>query len=1621
MASDASSSIDDHTALLASGGGNATAQGVTFQASVAAYFAAQSLAERPVEGRLGLAAVHASEFRFETEVPVDDTLVALDNGGWLFIQAKNGLTGSVSPESEYGKTCEEIVRLWKLTSASDHKADWCRPLSSEKDRIIIAVGPQSSSPIRQHLAKALDKLRGNSEARLSNQETEAIDKFRRHLAHFAALPVLEIDITHIDQICRLVHVVHYDFGGPHRETGETLMRSVLSDGSSEGAAFRTVEVECSLAMAASNGFAIEQLRSKLASGGLAVKGLSDYRNDISKLQARTTRVARKLKPHEQVHVRGQPITISRACVSAATDAARDGSLVLVGEPGSGKSAAINTTARLLIDDGEDVVLLAVDELPVDSQEGLSGMLGIDHPLHEVLENWPGADPGFLIIDALDSSRFAGGEALLRSLIHEVMQLTGRQWNVVASIRTFDLDVGQDMASLFNGVPPAEDFMDIHLQKVRHVRVAEWTEAEFSELMERAPDLKQAVDLGGSKLAELARVPFNTSLLAELLSAGTDPQEFKDMGSQIQLLDAYWNYRIRPLPVSAERCVATTVQAIINRGQMEVPRLEASDGTGDGLDHVLRSGMLTPAHGNRDVAFRHHLLFDYAASRTVIDLGDLPKLIALVSDFETALVLAPALSLALRSRWQWADQDGFWRIIAALAGDDDVNPVIQSVASRVASELPSEAADLSGFVDCVSSGEIDVATAEMTLAQVIGSLVVRSQDQEPLNAAPWCSLAAGMVPFVSGTAGPLRSVLITFIDTDLDVENLEKLGAVARALLEFAFDEPIGARYMPFAIEFVCKTFGTDPVASRELLERLLEPNRMTDHAADDMHWLARYVDRLFQFDPDLVVMIYDRVFSFELSENTKTRIGDSRILSLTSNSQQDFDMAKHGLAESFDAFVNQHPLEAARATIKVARGYASTKHGVDLDKRSLVENDQVAGAIIDDRSYIWAHNSSRQYADDAAKIVESFFDRLQEMPDPMADSIADLMISTNEMAWLWNRSLVVAKNRGGTLAEKLWPWSTRKELLSSSDTIKPSIDLLSSQYSQRPRGERLAFEADFLAAKFDLDRASGERTTYLHRRVLCAIGREGLVTEEAKAIVDQAELEGDQPQNVEPFRITDWEPSERQQYDWVREQGVDVSSPSNAAILSSVEGWKEMREANDACFGAKVDVLKNLHDVLGEQQASADPLVVELGLETLSEALNRSTETGSDLAEATDSAVQQCEEVLNYAAEALVSRDPVGGGEILSRAKVELAAAAMNLSRRSPEMASRLSDLVSAMATDGSFEVRFEVVKRVQYLWQTSPALMWQLVEGFVRDEESTRVLAALIQFLIKASNHDADRVTALTRQLIERDNLEDDGNENSLAEGLGVLVVHLWVTHSQPLARGWLDTWLDDRPNHSVELLGGIHTLRHRVVRGYDEPANFDLDARRRSQSLAYEIIDRSCEGLAEFIALEADKQSGSRQEAAQVDDHLISTMIAEFHYAIGPSDIRKGEEPTALREFAARQRFLDDNEPALRRVADVGTPRAVYDLIQLLDFLTPGNPKLAFDLMAHALLTAGRLHAYQHESLGSSLFVRMVGEFIADHRSIFSTAERRNSLIEIMQVFVKAGWPDARRLLYRLPDALK
>jgi hypothetical protein len=140
------------------------------------------------------------------------------------------------------------------------------------------------------------------------------------------------------------------------------------------------------------------------------------------------------------------------------------------------------------------------------------------------------------------------------------------------IRTFDLRLGEQFKTLFEGAPPSNQYIDLAFPKVRHIHVPRWSNEELAEVLEKAPMIATAIERAGDRLRDLAGVPFNTRLLADLIGGGLSADAFGDVSLQVQLLALYWQHRVEQYGSGADLCLRTAVAQTLARDPHPAVRL-----------------------------------------------------------------------------------------------------------------------------------------------------------------------------------------------------------------------------------------------------------------------------------------------------------------------------------------------------------------------------------------------------------------------------------------------------------------------------------------------------------------------------------------------------------------------------------------------------------------------------------------------------------------------------------------------------------------------------------------------------------------------------------------------------------------------------------------------------------------------------------------------------------------------------------------------------------------------------------------------------------------------------------------------------------------------------------------
>ena len=567
-------------------------------------------------------------------------------------------------------------------------------------------------------------------------------------------------VTEGGAVLRAIWVQELDIEDGERDQLDALDKlrgNVLATPSQATTAFSTLASLCARLRADRSGVDVPRIQQVLADAGIGLEAMADFRPDIVQLKSWSAQKLARAPRFTRLLEFQDASVIERAVWPLLAAAAANGSLVVVGEPGAGKSGVMYRLAASLTDAGRDVVFLPVDLLNVETFAGLRAELGISCDLPEVLRNWPGTEQGLLIVDALDAARKLETQTILRESIAQIQSSAGVRWNVVASIRRYDLRQGLQWAQMFRGSPPVAGFADGEFMRIKHVALGGLTEAELTQTTSFSPELHALYMAASAKLKALLKNIFNLHLLAELLDAGVVGSALSTIKTQVELLDEYWKYRVRRSDgrhSARDAAITAVLQKMIKSQSLRVFRSDISASYAAELSELEAHDILraeeTAGGTNEDILlFSHHVLFDYAVARLIFRKGrDAAALVTMLkANRALALMLGPSLSLAVHDVWAVEPNHGsFWNLSFALAEGEDLPGSAQLVAPMAAAELAANLNDLAPLIEALPPGHAKRKQAEHVARALVGALFVRQKSGSPLtgpDAGPWMEFAEAL--------------------------------------------------------------------------------------------------------------------------------------------------------------------------------------------------------------------------------------------------------------------------------------------------------------------------------------------------------------------------------------------------------------------------------------------------------------------------------------------------------------------------------------------------------------------------------------------------------------------------------------------------------------------------------------------------------------------------------------------------------------------------------------------------------------------------------------------------------------------------------------------------------------
>lgn len=1627
-------------------GGRATESGMAFQAGVGAWFAAHIASAAAIGSRFGLSpSAVPQRIQFETGVELDDIAVVLSDGSRISIQCKTRPSLSGANGSALASTLRQLVDLYSSATVSG---------DPERTAGVLAVAADSSRSL-DDLEDACRLFDAGGEwptvyQQLSDARKRALDIFRTHTAK-AWLERHDESLSdeQATALARMFRIARFDVdegGADWREAARTVGSRVFAE---EAAGDRPLAALLNISRTlVRNGAPADRagLLRELRRAGFEDKLAPQFDADIEGLKGWSQSELRRLQRHQTLSI-GHGVKIERDCMLELRDAAAGGSLLVVGDPGAGKTGVLVRLAELMTEDDTPLVFLSVDDLAgVADLDGLRRALGLQHPVFDVLAAWPGSAGGTLIMDALDASRGGPSEPVFVRLIEQTLERLGTRWSVVASIRTFDLKNGRRFKVLMRGDPPSSAFVEPGLEHLRHFRIPELSDAELDRLGMANTEMAGLFEAAPDSFRRLLRNVFNLSLAAELISHGAQPDGIRGLTTQSELITRYEDERLDTTLL--QRAVATVVAAMAAQERLTIKKTAVAS---DALDEVVRRNVLVPAPSDR-IAFAHHVLFDHAAGRFYLDLTTASSLAAQIAEKPgIGFLLGPALRFALKGLWGEgeAGRAGVWSLLVGLAELQNVDPVIASVALRTAVESVSSPSDVSPLCALIEGDAQGVAASAQILSRMsrfVRVSIAESDALSPDASVAWSTLAlsaarTGRIEFVDGA----RILLLTLFEQADFGEPVvaEAFGRAARALLSIALNEPrLAGNTVSNAIRFVAKVYATDPEASRTLLAPILQEPRFTLHATEEAPWLAEGVRTIVHSDPEFVAQIYEVLFGRAAPQDGESWLGGqrSRILPLRISRKQDYEHGRWHLQEALETVLSVSPEAGTKAVSYSAIGVAREEYaergravplGVSWAGKSV--------SIIDDRLSLedWSQDADDDMRSEK-RILAAFTEHLRLCTPEVFERSAVTAADENIAASVWARLFGIGAQRLGIAEDLLWTVASAEPTLGLDGLSRDAITFLAATLPRRPMEERVAFEERLVAEARSSDLDTARRGKYRAARLLSLLEDPALATplllELKRELAAEKLLVGNRPHLSLSF---EWGGDEVDVVDSIlSSQGINVKEGPDFELRNAMRALDALlkRESGDGSLESVVDLWAASEAAIETIDRLRNPAPKEGTLRAawgvVSNALAKIAEseqyapgaTGQPSLETLLARLDRLASSAYPAGSETEDGDSIGWGNWDVR--VYAASGYMALAPKfwSAAMLPRLQRMLS----DPVATVRLQIAQSLNTLWHVARPEMWQMVEAVTEGEVHLGVLGSFLAGPVRRlTGADPARCVVLLTRVLARVPARQVGEtrrRKTVSQAIANAAAYLWLNRGDVNAKGWIDSWIADPAGCSDYLWELVAAVRGTLFLRFAANAT---EANRIMQERAREIITNLVATAAPLIRQGISLlESGDRERG----EHLYKVGVQQtehvcnqLYFGSGASNFKKGGAETTLSTNEQKLSFLTEYGDVLTAIGEAGVSSTIYHLVELYEFLVAAAPAAVFDRIAALLVGPGAEDGYHFESLASDALVRLVRNFLADHRAVFEQPARRECLVRVLELFSAAGSPDALKLLYELPDLLR
>ncbi|MBI2841255.1 MAG: hypothetical protein HYX75_23295 [Acidobacteria bacterium] len=1192
---------------------------------------------------------------------------------------------------------------------------------------------------------------------------------------------------------------------------------------------------------------------------------------------------------------------------------------------------------------------------------------------------------------------------------------------------------------------------------------------MDDLAARRAEIRPFVESArkNTKSGATHRSPFYLRLAAELLREGENPSRLADWNSPAVLMRKFWEIRVKEGDGAHEREV--TLRAICRRMvdlramRVSLKELSLCAAELSSVDELRSGGILQAPKlrrgtsvGGDEIRFTHHLLHDYAIARSLIPETPGPFYDFALRESVLPIFYRQSFIFALEELWDADPQrEEFWECALQLESVTKLYGITRILAPILAARRVESPADLQPLLRSLGPATDSDSPGQQALRHLASGVQDADDNAIRVGAAGWCAFARELAGLLSANAsieGPLVHILArlnTIVATDDAIQRLT-LNAVGRRLLAHHVAKPVPKGW-PYAVqvgvEAICRTFKNAPAESERALLTLLTPERVAKFPHDDLRVLADNLKRLDAGGDAVVIRLFEAAFAGEPQTGQWERIG-TPIIPIAAQTSDQWKTLHYELAGYYAARTGENAALMTEAACIAWNAAARRQEGQMSREPRVVATIQFRGVsceLVEDYSHIWG----REFEHEENSILRHFEKLLREWAassDATRLSTAlDCFARRNRTSLMWTVFMEVAAEHPSTLGVQLEGGLSEPLFLTHPDYYPAAVSLFSSLHRSGDAAQRERLEKLVLDLPKNVRLREGEKgdpmpswVMHAQNRLLGALEEPNILSGAVRDLWRERRIADAFPANQESRRSDAgvvWSVG-------VARRDSELKKPANKELLHLREALGPFLVCDDKKFDiAAVErhwpVIRLCERAVKRTAKRQPEMARELWGHLVGACENVAFH--ANWPETSDRWKTVRRILLKAADDPLPQADSDGATKEDSRPSWRWPSPRLDAACGLPYLAHRLgradkpvAAAIRRLCCDKSRAVRFNLALGLAVLQRPAADLMWELIDWFIANERKFSVLDALAESADQLWRTAPEKVKPLLRLIADRAT-QSAPADNHIHKTLAQTHLFQFLRTGDPDCGAFIASFIAacDSPRASDPLGALLHACREDGCLTAGEAAGPDTRAdpvRARTWGFFSKLLITAQARLQQHR--EARRQLN---EQGQVDDEvtkplqenldraarLVDGIAMQLYFASGAFD-EWSHKDKALLTRAQLCRFWQEAAPLLRALATEPHPHTVHQTVQTLRHLLRCAPSEIFVLATQSVLSGSKA-GFQYESLARDDVVELIQRAIADHREIFQGDTGQDcveALLQVLDLSVEAGWPEARQLTHRLEE---